>query len=264
MRKQEIGDEMLWKKAAVDQEIFMRDVIGMNLLKVPMFVVSWHRSKSIVLPVYGFVLRNGIKVIVRYNFYDWKVSVDCPKQLPDNCIPEDIVSSGYNGDKIPDVYLEGFREEWSYESYKPVDTPKKFTIELDHKYDMYLLMYNLKHALPEKVYDPEKDKRSVEEIAEVIKEIYTANGFYEIHKSDRFGKDKDYYEPWMSAWEILWSTQCKLDDAYREERKRDESIPYNSAMDKAEDPLEYATEICKYPEVKKTFLMQEDFFKTKF
>ena len=264
MRKQEIGDEMIWKKAAIDQEIFMRDIIGMNLLRVPMFVVSWHRSKSIKLPVYGYVLRNGIKIIARYNFYDWKFSIETPVQLPDNTIPEDIVSAGYKGEKISDCYLEGFKSEWSYGPYNPVKTPKKFTIELNNKYQVWMLMYLLNHALPEIVFDPEKDKRSVEEVAESIKSIYEANGFYEIHKSDRFGKDKEFYEPWMSGWEILWSTQCKLDDVLMDERKKDETIPYCSAMDSAKDPLEYATLICKYPEVKARFLSEESIFKTKF
>ena len=40
MRKQEIGDEMIWKGSAINQEIFIRDEICMNLLKTHSFVVS--------------------------------------------------------------------------------------------------------------------------------------------------------------------------------------------------------------------------------
>ena len=264
MRKQEIEDEMLWKDAAINQEIYMRDTVSMNTLRVPMFVVSWHTSKSILLPVYGFVMRNGIKVIARYNFYDWKLSVATPESLPDDYIPEDLVSDGWKGEKIPDCYLEGFRKEWSYGPYKPHNTPKKFTIEVRDKYHVYVILYLLKKAFPEQVFDPYKDKRTVEEIAESIKEIYTDNGVYDIHPSDRFGKDTDFKEGWMSGWEVLWSTYCKLDDTYHEEREKDPSIKYCMAMDAAEDPQTFAEEICKRPEVKRTFLMEESFFKTKF
>ena len=265
MRKQEIGDEMLWKKAAIDQEIFMRDIIGMNLLKVPMFVVSWHTSKSISLPVYGFVMRNGIKVITRYNFYDWKLSIVTPQKLPDDFIPEDLVSGGYGeGHEISDCYLEGFRSEWSYGPYLCHDTPNKFTIEVGNKFHVYVLLYMLNKAFNRTVFDVDKDTRTVEEIAESIKEIYTDNGVYEMYQSDRFGKDKPFEEAYMSGWEVLWSTHCKLDDVLHEEREKDPSIKYCMAMDVAEDPKEYAEEICKRPEVKRTFLMEESFFKTKF
>lgn len=265
MRKQEIGDEMLWKKAAIDQEIFMRDIVGMNLLKVPMFVVSWHRSKSIQLPVYGFVMRNGIKVIARYNFYDWKLSIETPEKLPDDFIPEDLVSGGYGeGHEISDCYLEGFKKEWAYGPYLHHDTPEKFTIEVGNLYHVYVLLYMLNKAFHHTVFDVDKDTRTVKEIAESIKDIYTANGVYEMHVTDRFGKDRPFEESYMSGWEVLWSTHCRLGDTLDEERKKDPSIKYCMAMDVADDPEEYAEEICKRPEVKRTFLMEESFFKTEF
>lgn len=265
MRKQEIGDEMLWKKAAIDQEIFMRDVVGMNLLRVPMFVVSWHTSKSISLPVYGFIMRNGIKVITRYNFYDWKLSIETPEKLPDDYLPEDLICGGYGrGHKISDCYLEGFRSEWSYGPYLHKNTPKKFTIEVDNRFDVYVLLYMLNKAFHHTVFDVDKDKRTVEEIAESIRQIYEANGVYEMYLSNRFGKDHPFEESYMSGWEVLWSTHCRLDDVLREEREKDPSIKYCMAMDVADDPLEYARAICERPEVKRTFLMEESFFKRKF
>lgn len=265
MRKQEIGDEMLWKKAAIDQEIFMRDIIGMNLLKVPMFVVSWHTSKSIRLPVYGFVMRNGVKVIARYNFYDWKLSIETPEQLPDDFISEDLVSDGYGeGHKISDCYLEGFKSEWSYGPYLYHDTPNRFTIEVRNKYHVYVLLYNMNKALHHILFDVNNDNRTMQEIAESIKDIYTANGVYEMRVTDRFGKDRPFEESYMSGWEVLWSTHCRLDDVLDEERKKDTSIRYCMAMDVAKDPEQFAEEICKRPEVKRTFIMEESFFKTKF
>lgn len=243
----------------------MRDTIGMNLLKVPMFVVSWHTSKSISLPVYGFVMRNGIKVIARYNFYDWKLSIETPKQLPDDLIPEDLVSGGYgDGYEISDCCLEGFKSEWCYGPYLYHNTPEKFTIEVRNKYHVYVLLYMLNHVFHNMLFYVDKDMRNVNEISESIKQIYEANGVYEMHMSDRFGKDKLFEEAYMKGWETLWSTYCRLCDVLDEERKKDKSIPYCMAIDVAKDPIQFAEEICKRPEVKRTFLMEEFFFKTTF
>ena len=100
MRKQEIDDKMLYKNAAIKQECFIRDQICMRLLHTHSFVISTHRSKSIVLPVYAFTMENGIKVICRENFYGWKLSVKLPKDRPcENIIPEDLLEDGYNEKK---------------------------------------------------------------------------------------------------------------------------------------------------------------------
>ena len=78
MRSSEIDDSMCWKNAAERQMCFVRDVLCTNLLKVPVFVVSTHMSKSILLPVYRFRLQNGIIVTARENFYGWSVSIKSP------------------------------------------------------------------------------------------------------------------------------------------------------------------------------------------
>ena len=71
----DIEDKMNWKRPAERQMCFVRDQIGRNLLRVPVFAVSTHRSKSIDLPVYGLTMRNGIEMYARENFYGWVVSL---------------------------------------------------------------------------------------------------------------------------------------------------------------------------------------------
>lgn len=65
MRENELSDDLLWKKAAEQQMIFVRDKIGKHLSHSPIFVVSTHMSKSCLLPVYAFRLTNGIEFIMR-------------------------------------------------------------------------------------------------------------------------------------------------------------------------------------------------------
>lgn len=110
-RRWELDEKLIYKKASEKQMRFVRDRICLYLLHVPCFKVSWHTSKSCLLPVYGFTMRNGIKVICRENFYDWKLSIELPKPLPPNFIPDDILTWNDCGKDIPDCYLEGFKDE---------------------------------------------------------------------------------------------------------------------------------------------------------
>ena len=58
MRDFEYNDNLLWKKKAEEQLIFVRDIIG-ALAKSPIFVVSTHYSKSCLLQEY-----------YRFNFFE--------------------------------------------------------------------------------------------------------------------------------------------------------------------------------------------------
>ena len=141
-RTTEIDDNMLYKQAAISQELFIRNVIGYSLCKAHTFSVSHHRSKSIVLSVYGILSRSGVSMIIRDNFYDYKVSVILPTALPDNYLDKSLFTDGYNDKKIKPVYCEGFKEEWVYGPYIPTDkTCTKFTVELDSQYKLYTMIY---------------------------------------------------------------------------------------------------------------------------
>ena len=229
---------MLWRDAAIDQMVFMRDVIGRDICHVPMFVVSTHRSKSIDLPVYGFVMRNGIKVIARENFYGWVVSIELPQNLPAGYLDMDMFSK-YN---LTLPYCEGFMPEWVYDIYDPgAKSCTKFTVGISDNYKFYMIMYMLNKA-----FKPlnMSDNRSVDEIGEAIHALYTSQGF--------FNED---YDNKPAGWEILWNTYFKM------------SCLTNHAYGvgkTSENPMEFAKQIKKYPELLNEFLLEEYMYNTKF
>ena len=259
MRKQEIGDEMNWKKAAIHQEIFIRDTICTNLLHTHSFVVSSHVSKSILLPVYAFLMQNGVKVICRENFYGWKLSVELPKKRPiTDILPKDIITEGYKSD-ISNCYFEGFKDEWVYPGYDPDDVKQtKFSIGIYSDYDFYVAMYMLKHLYGDIDLHNEIKNLTKEEIVNTINVIYEAYGYNEMTIDDSWGKPTE--KRIMSGWEIMWRTYHQLDDY--DFRKR-YNLDYVS-FDICDDPEKFADEILKYPEVAREFVLEKKMYETSF
>ena len=257
MRNQEIGDEYLWKQSAIDQEIFMRDTICSNMLHVPCFVISSHTSKSIHLPVYGFTMRNGVKVIARYNFYDWKLSIELPTVLPQNCYIPNEIFQGDQKKKINSCYLEGFKESWSYGPFKR--TAKKFTVEIGHKYNVYMLLYILNKTFSPIEFNIDDDKRNTSEIEKSIIDIYSKNGVYE-KRNKPFPGEKEPREI-MSAWEVLWMTYSIV--SYYKFYK-EKGLDYGDIMGIDDDTTKFAEFILKYPELHKEFLLEEYLYNVKY
>jgi hypothetical protein len=145
------NDEMLWKKGMERQVIFIRDTITkafplksyeeFKAFKDSIMVISTHTSKSISLPVYELNWK-GFIFVLRYNFYDWKVSCDCPMLL-------DIDFKSLNLFKVDavinPVYCEGFSEFWVYDSYQ--NNKQKFTVEIQSYYDLYCFFKILTHRI---------------------------------------------------------------------------------------------------------------------
>ena len=279
MRQWDIDENLIYKKAGINQAIFVRDELALNLLRaVPVFAISTHRSKSVPLPVYGLTMRNGIKLIMRDNFYDWKATVILPKPLPKNYLPTELFSN--HGD-ISDCYLEGFHASWSFKNYDPEsETQTKFTVELSNKYKVYMLVFFLKNAFPDKEFNPEDDKRTVEEIKASIDKIHDEAGFNIWREDDTFG-GKPYKRRLMSGFEILWRTYNAIDDF-----KNDEVTDYDSKykyfenkywnshphednarflmLDVPNDSSLFAKIIHGEPEVHKVFLMEEWLYNQKY
>lgn len=260
MRKWELNENLIYKKAAEHQAIFVRDDVGLNLLKSRVFIVSTHMSKSCVLPVYYIKMMNGVKVIMRGNFYDWKLSVELPyKYKKDvNLIPEDCMSNhvteGGKYSKIPDCYLEGFKSEWAWDAYNPNDVPTKFTIECPDEYRVYVVLHALKNAFPNVEYHLEDNKRTKEDIVKSIEKIYDDNGFNEYETVTDWGKQTQ--RKLSSGWEILWKTYCKMYDI----RYEDNTKCAFDAMDVCEEPEKMADFILKYPTVYQAFCTEESMF----
>ena len=148
----DIDKKMIWKRAAENQMCFVRDQIAMNLLRVPVFAVSTHRSKSIILPVYGLTMRNGIEMYARENFYGWVVSLKAPTGMRLNLDAyTDLFQGTPDGkpdDDISSCYCEGFKEDWVYHSYKTDCGECTFRVNTD--YELYTLLYSVNRLKSEK------------------------------------------------------------------------------------------------------------------
>lgn len=155
MRDNEWDDKLIYKNAAIEQMIFVRDTIGKNLTHSPVFVVSTHTSKSCLLPVYALKLTNGIEFIMRENFYGWIVSIRSPFEI--ETIPEFCYGDGVNRDNdISDCYCEGFKNSWVY-----VYKNKNFnysTFRIDSNYQLYTLIYLLNNITTDAVTNDEEMK----------------------------------------------------------------------------------------------------------
>lgn len=119
-----VGDEMLWKGAWGSQLVFLRDELhsifsyglGYNDRGHVAVVIGEHRSKSIMLPVVEFHRPDlGLRVIVRGNFHDWKMTVLSDKPLEIDfsglCYTSPPPDPEYTGNPLAPCYFEGFPSE---------------------------------------------------------------------------------------------------------------------------------------------------------
>lgn len=131
-------DDLLYKQAAKGQVMFIRDTLGRALVSewkrwegVPV-VIGEHRSKSVRLPVYHIALPD-MELVLRDNFYDWKVSVrsDAPiRNVAGWGLFDEADERG-----ISACYCEGFPREWVQGPY--AKDKRRFTVELSGQYDLY-------------------------------------------------------------------------------------------------------------------------------
>lgn len=148
IRVNEPDENLIYAKGCGRQVVFVRDEIN-ELLRSsyeewkenePM-VISTHRSKSVKLPVFQFTLEKyGVEIILRDNFYDWKVSINSEKPLE-----LDFMGLFDPTKVIPDVYCEGFPKDKVYGCY--AQNHSQFTCEIESNYDLYTFFFLLKNYL---------------------------------------------------------------------------------------------------------------------
>lgn len=146
-----VPDEQLFSRGGYwKQIVFVRD----NILRLlaPSYeeytdicdnrtwVISTHMSKSVLLPVYRIELPNGMAFTMRYNFYNWKVSVSSPRD-----IHTDFMGLFDPNGKYAYCYCEGFPEEYVYGSY--AENKRQFTIELYDEYKLYNFFWIFSHCV---------------------------------------------------------------------------------------------------------------------
>jgi hypothetical protein len=134
-------DEMLWRGSAVDQMVFVRETLNQLVWTgVPWadrgepMVISTHRSKSIDLPVYELSRPDvGIRLVMRDNFYNWKLSVLSERPLDVDlsglCKTTPPVDRNYTGDALSEVYFEGFPSNLVF-GYLDASDRRRFSAEL--------------------------------------------------------------------------------------------------------------------------------------
>lgn len=99
-------------------------------------VIGTHTSKSVKLPVMEIDLAKfGVKIILRYNFYDWCLSVESVKDV--ECDFLDLIT-----DK--EGCFEGFPQDRIYAGYSE-SNKRNFSVVLKDKYQVYMFVYILKH-----------------------------------------------------------------------------------------------------------------------
>ena len=137
---------MIYKNAFSHQVVFVRDVLTDIFFESydesennPVVVISHHFSKSIKLPVYQIdVPKLGLKIILRNNFYDWKVSII-------SSIPIDFEFGGLFRRNEKVQFCEGFPPEYVFTCFNKNN--QKFTVDISNDYKLYTFLYILKNQL---------------------------------------------------------------------------------------------------------------------
>lgn len=101
-------------------------------------VIGTHRSKSVLLPVMEMDLSKiGLKVVLRYNFYDWCISVESQKDI--ECDFMGLITDEKG-------YFEGFPQDRIYEKYSEMNK-KNFSLCIRDWYQVYTFMFLLRNFL---------------------------------------------------------------------------------------------------------------------
>lgn len=240
----EIPEKMIYKQSALNQIHFVRDILCNTLLRIPCFVLSTHTSKSIELPVYSFMMRNGVKVVMRGNFHDWLVSVKMPGRISNDVFfPDDVFSH----ERVSSIYSRYMGDDWIFDSWKDDRSMTEFTTEIsgENDYALYMLMYFLNKMFPEmEVTDDELAGMKVEDVEDLMYRIYDVNGFNELN---------------MDGWVIMEHLHHKVRSSVM---TKDYDIL--KAMNLSNDLTRYPEMICSDTEVKKEFILYSRMFLEKF
>lgn len=142
-------DTLFFKDGFGDQIIFVRENIAAALASSyeewksicdgeKLMVIGEHISKSVKLPVF-FLRWHDFEFVLRYNFYDWKVSVKADHDV------EIDFKNLFDKDKIWAYhYCEGFPKDRVYGSRH--DSPREFTVEISNKYDLYVFFWLIRRG----------------------------------------------------------------------------------------------------------------------
>ncbi len=176
------ADDLIYKQGYWDQIMFMRDTLTPLVsvgLKRPKKdepriditnVISTHMSKSVTLPVLEFSRVDlGLRLIMRNNFYNWKLSVMSEKPIKADFTGLFYESSPrepeYTGNCLSSCYFEGFPKSLVF-GYRGEST-LNWSAEIYGKYDMYttlwLIMKSMEQIKPMIQHTKEEHKKALDE-----------------------------------------------------------------------------------------------------
>lgn len=154
MNEQMVGDEMLWKGAWGHQLKFLRDEFVMGLCGAGIEyyrdreeiarVISTHRSKSIDLPVVEVSRPDlGLRMIVRNNFYNWKLSVVSEKPIEVDFSglfhTTPPIDPAYTGDSLASCYFEGFPQDRIFGYFSKSN--RKFSADIGNNNELCIVTF---------------------------------------------------------------------------------------------------------------------------
>lgn len=132
----------------LDQINFIRDILSsvlaktedeFMLIKKNIKVIANHTIRSTKMPVYQIQLTDGTTFILRYDFHDWKISVNSPHD-----VTADFMGL-FNPNK-PIVDCKAFPEEFRYGPY--AENKRQFTLELmSNEYCIYTFFWIYAHQV---------------------------------------------------------------------------------------------------------------------
>lgn len=143
-------DTMLWKKDLENQLDFISR-IGALVTKEgrKIQVISEHSSKSIRLPVY-YIKHHGLEIILRNNFYNWKLSVICDSPIEADFTKlfhvDPPIEPDYTGDELADVYFEGFPKDLIFGYYSKSDK-KRWSANIHANEDLWVVIWKIVDVL---------------------------------------------------------------------------------------------------------------------
>jgi len=144
-------EKLIYKDGLSRQVLFIRDIIPgifarsyeeYTGIKNSIFVISTHTSKSVKLPVYELSW-NDCRFIMRYNFYDWKVTARLPYKFKE--IEIEFMKLFDPKAEVHKVYCEGFRDDWVKPPYGK--NTREFTCELHNNYVIHTFFHIIKHSV---------------------------------------------------------------------------------------------------------------------
>lgn len=132
------------------QAIFARDDLA-ALVGVDPMVIGTHRSKGLLLPVYDFTRNNQIRLVLRNNFHDWKLSASTYRDVGASgelsCLFHTTppVEPNYTGDELASCYFEGFERADVYGYYS--QDQANFSASVGGDYQLWAAVFAILRSL---------------------------------------------------------------------------------------------------------------------